>query len=61
MIIAGLWVSVLTILKGFGLVNLDVTEEIIPSGIVLAGVFSPVYISIILDKIKDIRIGKGQN
>jgi ribosomal protein S19 len=58
MIIAGLWIGVLTILKGFKFIELDVTEEIIPSGIMLAGVFSPVYISIILDKIKEIRIGK---
>lgn len=54
MVIAGLWVGVLSILKGLGKVDLDIKDEIIPSGIALAGIFSPVYISIYLDKIKEI-------
>lgn len=33
-------------------------EDIMLSGIGIAATFTPVYFSIILDKIKDIRIGK---
>ena len=61
MIIAGVWISVLSIIKGLwpGSFNLTV-DEIIKTGITLAALFSPVYLSIILDKIKDIKIG-GKN
>lgn len=58
MIIAGLWIGVLTILKGFGVIHLEVKSEIITSGIAIAGVFSPVYFSILMDKIKDIKVVK---
>jgi hypothetical protein len=34
-------------------------EEILLSGVVLAAIFTPVYLSIILDKIRDIKIGGG--
>lgn len=54
MVVSGLWIAILTILKGAGIVNLDVKEEIIPTGITLAAVFCPVYFSIIMDKVKDI-------
>lgn len=57
MIFSGLWIITLTLLKGFNVVSLSILEEIIPSGIAIAGVFSPVYFSIFLDKIKDIRFG----
>lgn len=57
MIVAGLWIGVLTLLKGFGVINLDVSSEIIPSGITLAAVFCPVYFNLIMDKIKDIKLG----
>lgn len=55
MIIAGLWIGTLTVLKGLGIINLDVKSEIITTGIAIAGVFSPVYFSIMLDKIKEIK------
>ncbi|UTC65234.1 hypothetical protein E4O00_03485 [Treponema sp. OMZ 788] len=50
------WIAILTICKGFGFVGLD-ESDIIYSGIAIAGVFSPVYFSIWLDKIKDIKLG----
>lgn len=56
MIVAGLWIGTLTILKGCGIIKLE-EKEIIGSGIAIAGVFSPVYFSIFMDKIKDIKIG----
>ena len=61
MIIAGVWISVLSIIKGLwpGSFNLTV-DEIIKTGITLAALFSPVYLSIILDKIKDIKIGDSK-
>lgn len=55
MIFSGVWIITLTLLKGFDVIKLSIMEEIIPSGIAIAGVFSPVYFSIFLDKIKDIR------
>lgn len=56
MIISGIWIAVLTVLKGLNIINLDVRSEIIVSGIAIAGVFSPVYFSIILDKIKELKL-----
>lgn len=64
MIVAALWIGVLTLLKGawpliagkdaaFGLEMSD----IIYSGLALAAVFSPVYLSIFLEKIRDIKTG----
>lgn len=55
MIFSGVWIITLTLLKGFNVIKLSIMEEIIPSGIAIAGVFSPIYFSIFLDKIKDIR------
>jgi hypothetical protein len=62
MIVAGVWIGLLSLLKAFWGVfsgkpfGLDM-NEILLSGIVLAAIFTPVYLSIILDKIKDIKIG----
>lgn len=56
MIFSGVWIITLTLLKGFDVIKLSIMEEIIPSGIAIAGVFSPIYFSIFLDKIKDIRL-----
>ena len=55
MIFSGVWIITLTLLKGFDVIKLSIMEEIIPSGIAIAGVFSPIYFSIFLDKITDIR------
>jgi hypothetical protein len=56
-IVAALWIAVLTVLKGFGTVNLEI-DEIIYSGVSIAAIFMPVYFSIWLEKIRDIRFGK---
>jgi hypothetical protein len=56
-IFSGLWIAVHTILKGLGITNLDMAD-IVYSGIAIAAIFMPVYFSIFLDKIKDIKIGK---
>ena len=62
MVVAALWIGVLSLVKGvwglfsakaFGLEMID----IIYSGLALAAVFSPVYLSIMLEKIRDIRAG----
>ncbi len=66
MIIAGIWIAILTLIKAFwALFPLDgefglTMNEIIMSGIALAAIFSPVYFSIFLDKIKEIKIGDNQ-
>jgi hypothetical protein len=62
MIISGVWIGVLSLVKAFwGLVSnipfgLDM-GEILLSGVVLAAIYTPVYLSIILDKIRDIKLG----
>lgn len=56
-IFAAIWIIVMTIGKSFGVVKLEV-QEIIYSGIAIAGIFMPVYFSIWMEKIKDIRFGK---
>lgn len=62
MVVAALWIGVLTLIKGawgifsartFGLEMSD----IIYSGLALAAVFSPVYLSIFLEKVRDIKLG----
>lgn len=65
MVAAGVWIGALSLLKAFwGLVTAKdfglSMEEILLSGVVLAAIFTPVYLSIILDKIRDIRIGGGK-
>jgi hypothetical protein len=56
-IFSGTWIAVLTILKGLKIIALELTD-IIYSGIAIAAIFSPVYFSIFLDKIKGIRLAK---
>lgn len=56
-IFSAAWITVLTILKGLKIISLDLAD-IIYSGIAIAAIFSPVYFSIFLDKIRDIRFGK---
>lgn len=55
-IIAGIWTGVLTILKGKGIINLTM-EEIAISTVIMICCFVPVYLSIIMDKVKAIRWG----
>jgi len=62
MVIAAVWIGALTLVKAFwSLVSEKAfgltMNEIALSGLLLAAVFSPVYLSIVLDKIKDIKIG----
>ncbi|MDR0584623.1 MAG: hypothetical protein LBG57_09800 [Treponema sp.] len=62
MIISAVWIGGMSLAKAFwGLVTEKAfgltMDEIVLSGIIMATVFSPVYLSIILDKIKDIKIG----
>jgi hypothetical protein len=56
MIAAGLWIMILTVLKGLKKISLS-ENDIIYSGVAVAAVFSPVYFSILMDKIKDIKLG----
>lgn len=62
MVVSAVWIGSLSVLKAlwglfaekeFGLTM----NEIVLSGLMLAAVFSPVYLSIVLDKIRDIKIG----
>ena len=56
MIFSGLWIAVLTIMKGLGKCNLEVTD-IIYSGVAITAVWTPTFLSIFLDKLKDISFG----
>jgi hypothetical protein len=56
-IFSGLWIAVHTILKGLGITKLEMSD-IVYSGIAIAAIFMPVYFSIFLDKIKDIKLSK---
>lgn len=49
MIFSSLWIAVLTILKGFGKIDLSV-NEIVVSGSVITAVWTPTFISIVADK-----------
>jgi hypothetical protein len=59
-IFAAVWVAALTILKGMNIIALD-TVDIIYTAIAIVGIFSPVYISIFLEKIRDIRFGSTKS
>jgi hypothetical protein len=55
-IFAGLWIigwSAFTFITGKSIK----VGDIILTGIAIAGMFTPVYFSIIMDKIKDIKLG----
>lgn len=52
MIFSSLWIAVLTILKGLNKIDLDI-DSIIYSGVAITAVWTPTFISIIADKIKE--------
>jgi hypothetical protein len=56
-IFSGLWIAAHTILKGLGITKLEMSD-IVYSGVAIAAIFMPVYFSIFLDKIKDIKLSK---
>jgi hypothetical protein len=56
-VFAALWIAGLTIGKAFGIIKLGI-DDIIYSGISIAAIFMPVYFSIWLEKIRDIRFSK---
>ncbi len=62
MLVSAIWIGALSLLKAFwGIISEKsfglTMNEIVLSGVIMAAVFSPVYLSIILDKIKDIKVG----
>jgi DMSO/TMAO reductase YedYZ heme-binding membrane subunit len=62
MIISAVWIGALSLLKAFwGLISKATfglsMNEIVLSGVIMAAVFSPVYLAIVLDKIRDIKVG----
>jgi len=59
MVVGGLWIGVLTILKGLGYINNLSVIEIIQTGVAIVGLWAPTYLSIILDKVKELRFGNG--
>ena len=69
MILSGIWIGVLSLVKAFwgvlGIIIAPLKEitfgltmgDIVFSGVILAAVFTPIYFSIILDKVKEIKLG----
>ena len=51
MIFSSAWIAVLTLMKGFKKIDLDI-DDIIYSGVAITAVWTPTFISIITDKIK---------
>lgn len=56
-IIAAVWIASWSSFKFFKNPGTIEIIDVIISGISIAACFSPVYVSIIMDKIKDIKIG----
>ena len=54
MIFSSLWIAILTILKALGVLEIEITD-VIYSGIAIVSVWCPTYLSVWLDKIKEIR------
>lgn len=52
MIFSSFWIAILTILKGLNKIDLEI-DSIIYSGIAITAVWTPTFVSIITDKIKD--------
>jgi hypothetical protein len=64
MVISAIWIGALSLLKAFWFLISEKSfgltmSEIITSGICMAAIFSPVYLSIALEKIRDIRFGSN--
>lgn len=59
MIFSSVWIATFTVLKGFNIVHLEL-NDIILSGVAITAIWTPTYLSIFLDKIKEIRFG-GKN
>jgi len=69
MIISSVWIALLSLIKAFwGVLGIIIESlkdvsfgltigDIVFSGVILAAVFTPIYFSIILDKIKEIKLG----
>lgn len=54
------WIATLTILRGLGWLGGLTQNDIIYSGITIAAIWSPTYLSVWLDKIRDIRLGGAE-
>ena len=57
MFFAALWIVTMSILKWVGVFPSAEINDIIYTGVAVMAIWSPTYISIVLDKIKDIRFG----
>ena len=56
MVFSSIWIAALTLLKGYGKIDLEI-DAIIYSGVAITAVWTPTFISIVTDKIKD-KVGE---
>ncbi len=54
MIFSAVWIAVLTIFKGLGVIKLEI-NDIIYSGLAITAVWCPTFVSVYFDKIKIMR------
>lgn len=54
MVFSSAWIAVLTVCKGAKLIDLSI-DEIIFSGVAIVGIWCPTFVSVYMDKIKEIR------
>lgn len=54
MIFSAIWIAVLTIFKGLGVIKLEI-NDIIYSGLAITAVWCPTFVSVYFDKIKIMR------
>lgn len=59
MIIGAVWIAGFMSYKFISRPELITAQEVILSGLSLAAVFMPIYFSVLMDKIKEMKIGGG--
>ena len=59
-IVAAVWIAVWSTFKFIKADN-PIIEDIVMSGIAIAACFTPVYFSIIMDKIRSVRFGEDKD
>lgn len=54
MLLASVWIAVLTLMKGLGKIDLSV-RDIVVAALVIVSLWCPTYVSVYLDKWKELK------